>query len=69
MASRIKSPRLYTVNPPIRDILAIPLRLPQAVTTATKGEELEVITAMGAGSWIRSINVFIWVIAAAEQQR
>lgn len=38
------------VNPPIRDILAIPLRLPQAVTTATKREELEVIAAMGAGS-------------------
>lgn len=39
-----------SINPPIRDILAIPLRLPQAVTTATKREELEVISAMGAGS-------------------
>lgn len=37
------------VNSPIRDILAIPLRLPQAITTATKREELEVISAMGAG--------------------
>lgn len=39
-----------SINPPIRDILAVTLRLPQAVTTATKREELEVISAMGAGS-------------------
>lgn len=51
MDSQIKKNVVFTsVNPPIRDILAIPLRLPQAVTTATKREELEVITAMGAGS-------------------
>lgn len=37
------------VNFLIRDILAIPLRLPQAITTATKKEELEVISAMGSG--------------------
>lgn len=37
------------LNSPIRDILAIPLRLPQAITTATKKEELEIFTAMGAG--------------------
>ncbi|XP_070776675.1 ras and Rab interactor 3 isoform X2 [Enoplosus armatus] len=39
-----------------RDILAIPLRLPQAVTTATKSEELEVISAMGADFWTSDLN-------------
>lgn len=36
-------------NSPIRDILDIPLRLPHAIAMATKREELEVISAMGAG--------------------
>lgn len=39
-----------------RDILAIPLRLPQAITTATKREELEVISAMGADFWTSDLN-------------
>ncbi|XP_074516370.1 ras and Rab interactor 3 isoform X1 [Sebastes fasciatus] len=39
-----------------RDILAIPLRLPQAITTATKREELEVISAMGADFWMSDLN-------------
>ncbi|XP_070835403.1 ras and Rab interactor 3 isoform X1 [Chaetodon trifascialis] len=39
-----------------RDILTIPLRLPQAVTTATKKEELEVICAMGADFWLSDLN-------------
>ncbi|XP_041810559.1 ras and Rab interactor 3 [Chelmon rostratus] len=39
-----------------RDILAIPLRLPQAITTATKREELEVICAMGADFWMSDLN-------------
>ncbi|XP_010742085.2 ras and Rab interactor 3 [Larimichthys crocea] len=39
-----------------RDILAIPLRLPKAITTATKREELEVISAMGADFWTSNLN-------------
>ncbi|KAM7376705.1 hypothetical protein PAMP_006417 [Pampus punctatissimus] len=39
-----------------RDILAVPLRLPLAITTATKREELEVISAMGAGFWMSDLN-------------
>ncbi|XP_075963157.1 ras and Rab interactor 3 isoform X2 [Anarhichas minor] len=39
-----------------RDILAIPLRLPSAITTATKREELEVISAMGADFWMSDLN-------------
>lgn len=39
-----------------RDILAIPLRLPKAITTATKREELEVISAMGADFWTSDLN-------------
>ncbi|XP_034531436.1 ras and Rab interactor 3 isoform X2 [Notolabrus celidotus] len=39
-----------------RDILAIPLRLPQAITTATNREELEVISAMGADFWTSDEN-------------
>ncbi|XP_078031006.1 ras and Rab interactor 3 isoform X2 [Epinephelus lanceolatus] len=39
-----------------RDILAIPLRLPRAITTATKKEELEVISAMGADFWTSDLN-------------
>ncbi|CAJ1074154.1 ras and Rab interactor 3 isoform X2 [Xyrichtys novacula] len=39
-----------------RDILTIPLRLPQAITTATNKEELEVISAMGADFWTADQN-------------
>ncbi|TNN62021.1 Ras and Rab interactor 3 [Liparis tanakae] len=39
-----------------RDILAIPLRLPSAITTATKREELEVISAKGADFWMSDLN-------------
>ncbi|XP_038584711.1 ras and Rab interactor 3 [Micropterus salmoides] len=39
-----------------RDILAIPLRLPQAITNATKREELEAISAMGADFWTCDLN-------------
>ncbi|XP_042356886.1 ras and Rab interactor 3 [Plectropomus leopardus] len=39
-----------------RDILAIPLRLPQVIATATKKEELEVISAMGADFWTSDLN-------------
>ncbi|KAM8736947.1 ras and Rab interactor 3 isoform 2-T2 [Acanthopagrus schlegelii] len=39
-----------------RDNLAIPLRLPKAITTATKREELEVISAMGADFWTSDLN-------------
>ncbi|XP_034715057.1 ras and Rab interactor 3 [Etheostoma cragini] len=39
-----------------RDILALPLRLPWAITTATKREELEVISAMGADFWTSDLN-------------
>ncbi|XP_023129862.1 ras and Rab interactor 3 [Amphiprion ocellaris] len=39
-----------------RDILAVPLRLPQAITTATKREELEVISALGADFWSSDLN-------------
>ncbi|GLD56366.1 ras and Rab interactor 3-like protein, partial [Lates japonicus] len=39
-----------------RDILTIPLRLPLAITTATKREELEVISAMGADFWTSDLN-------------
>uniref|UniRef100_A0A8C9ZUP3 Ras and Rab interactor 3 n=1 Tax=Sander lucioperca TaxID=283035 RepID=A0A8C9ZUP3_SANLU len=39
-----------------RDILAIPLRLPRAITTATKREELEVISALGADFWTSDLN-------------
>lgn len=39
-----------------RDILAVPLRLPLAITTATKREELEVISAMGADFWTSDLN-------------
>lgn len=39
-----------------RDILAIPLRLPPAITTATQREELEVISAMGADFWKSDLN-------------
>ncbi|XP_035466067.2 ras and Rab interactor 3 [Scophthalmus maximus] len=39
-----------------RDILTIQLRLPRAITTATKREELEVISAMGADFWTSKLN-------------
>ncbi|XP_037343115.2 ras and Rab interactor 3 isoform X1 [Pungitius pungitius] len=39
-----------------RDILAIPLRLPHAITTASQREELEVISAMGADFWMSDLN-------------
>ncbi|KAI3367984.1 hypothetical protein L3Q82_026808, partial [Scortum barcoo] len=39
-----------------RDILAIPLRLPQTITMATKREELEVISAMGADFWTSNLH-------------
>ncbi|XP_059208524.1 ras and Rab interactor 3 [Centropristis striata] len=39
-----------------RDILAVPLRLPRAVTTVTKREELELISAMGADFWMSDLN-------------
>lgn len=39
-----------------RDILAVPLRLPLAITTATKRKELEVISAMGADFWTSDLN-------------
>ncbi|XP_041669023.1 ras and Rab interactor 3 isoform X2 [Cheilinus undulatus] len=39
-----------------RDILAVSLRLPQAITTATNKEELEVISAMGADFWTSDVN-------------
>ncbi|XP_069017031.1 ras and Rab interactor 3 [Embiotoca jacksoni] len=39
-----------------RDILAVPLRLPQAISTATKTEELEVISALGADFWTSEVN-------------
>ncbi|XP_029982947.1 ras and Rab interactor 3 [Sphaeramia orbicularis] len=39
-----------------RDILAIPLMLPQAITTATKKEELEVIRATGTDFWTSDLN-------------
>ncbi|CAI5695071.1 ras and Rab interactor 3 [Oreochromis aureus] len=39
-----------------RDILAVPLRLPTAITTATKREELESIAAMGADFWTSDLN-------------
>ncbi|KAM8916264.1 ras and Rab interactor 3 isoform 2-T2 [Spinachia spinachia] len=39
-----------------RDILAMPLRLPHAITTASHGEELEVISAMGADFWMSDLN-------------
>ncbi|XP_013882434.1 LOW QUALITY PROTEIN: ras and Rab interactor 3-like [Austrofundulus limnaeus] len=40
----------------IRDILPISLRLPQAVNKATKKEELEVISALGADFWASDVN-------------
>nr|XP_046268321.1 ras and Rab interactor 3 [Scatophagus argus] len=39
-----------------RDILDIPLRLPQAITTSATREELEVISAMGADFWMSNLN-------------
>ncbi|XP_020511200.2 ras and Rab interactor 3 isoform X1 [Labrus bergylta] len=39
-----------------RDILAIPLRLPQAITTATNRKELEVISTMGADFWTSDLH-------------
>lgn len=39
-----------------RDILAIPLTLPRAITKATKREELEVIAAKGADFWTSELN-------------
>ncbi|KAK2825872.1 hypothetical protein Q5P01_020086 [Channa striata] len=39
-----------------RDILDITLRLPLAITTATRREELEVISAMGADFWTSDLN-------------
>ncbi|KAM7404087.1 hypothetical protein PAMA_004491 [Pampus argenteus] len=39
-----------------RDILAVPLKLPLAITAATKREELEVISAMGADFWMSDLN-------------
>ncbi|XP_041827883.1 ras and Rab interactor 3 isoform X2 [Melanotaenia boesemani] len=39
-----------------RDILSIPLKLPQAITTTTKKEELEVISGMGADFWTSHLN-------------
>lgn len=35
---------------PIRDILAAPLKLPQAISMATQKEELEIISAMCTGT-------------------
>ncbi|KAK5916299.1 hypothetical protein CgunFtcFv8_011297 [Champsocephalus gunnari] len=40
-----------------RDILAIPLKLPRAITTATKREELEIISAMGADFWTSGLSL------------
>ncbi|XP_044022366.1 ras and Rab interactor 3 [Siniperca chuatsi] len=48
--------KLITFYCASRDILAIPLRLPQAISTATKREELEVISAMGADFWTSDLN-------------
>ncbi|KAM9355392.1 ras and Rab interactor 3 [Pholidichthys leucotaenia] len=39
-----------------RDILPIPLRLPQAIATATSREDLEIISAMGADFWTSDLN-------------
>ncbi|XP_074548616.1 ras and Rab interactor 3 [Halichoeres trimaculatus] len=39
-----------------RDILAVPLRLPQAIATATSREELEVVSTMGADFWTSDQN-------------
>lgn len=39
-----------------RDILPLSLRLPQAITTATKKEELEVISATGNDFWISKLH-------------
>ncbi|XP_040054608.2 ras and Rab interactor 3 [Gasterosteus aculeatus] len=43
----------YTAS---RDILAVPLRLPRAITTASQREELDVISAMGADFWMSDLN-------------
>ncbi|XP_053290240.1 ras and Rab interactor 3 isoform X1 [Pleuronectes platessa] len=39
-----------------RDILTVRLRLPRAITTATKREELEVISALGADFWMSELH-------------
>ncbi|XP_039993059.1 ras and Rab interactor 3 isoform X2 [Xiphias gladius] len=39
-----------------RDILTVPLRLPWAITTANKREELDVISSMGADFWTSDLN-------------
>ncbi|XP_029349634.1 ras and Rab interactor 3 isoform X2 [Echeneis naucrates] len=39
-----------------RDILTVPLRLPQAITTAANREELEAISALGADYWTSDVN-------------
>ncbi|XP_019940130.2 ras and Rab interactor 3 isoform X1 [Paralichthys olivaceus] len=39
-----------------RDILNVRLRLPRAITTATKREELEVISALGADFWTSELH-------------
>ncbi|KAM3595277.1 uncharacterized protein V6R79_020994 [Siganus canaliculatus] len=39
-----------------RDILVVPLRLPLAISTATKREELEVISAKGVDFWTSDLN-------------
>ncbi|XP_062295975.1 ras and Rab interactor 3 [Scomber scombrus] len=39
-----------------RDILAVPLRLPLAITTATKREELDVVSAMGTDFWTSDLH-------------
>ncbi|KAJ0008528.1 hypothetical protein NQD34_015943 [Periophthalmus magnuspinnatus] len=40
-----------------RDILPLSLRLPQAITTATKREELEVIAATGKNFWTSDLHL------------
>ncbi|XP_057716039.1 ras and Rab interactor 3 isoform X1 [Corythoichthys intestinalis] len=39
-----------------RDILAVPLKLPQAISLATQKEELEIISAMCTDFWTSDIN-------------
>lgn len=39
-----------------RDVLTVSLRLPPAITTAHKKEELELISAMGADFWTSELN-------------
>ncbi|XP_072221290.1 ras and Rab interactor 3 [Leuresthes tenuis] len=48
--------KLITFYCASRDILTVQLKLPQAVTMATKREELEVISALGAEFWMSDLN-------------